>query len=173
MVITSAFNYFDTDTVALFTPFLNTNALLVPVPRSSLLQPHSLWPSLVIANLLVAHGYGSQVSTCLQRTKAVPKSSASYTAESRPSVSTQLDSLIVESQIITHRQITLIDDVLTLGRTSVACALKLKEVYPDIEIKLFVLLQTKGLISEIAQFIEPYVGEITYNSNTGKTTRSG
>ncbi|MDJ1497649.1 hypothetical protein QNI19_32215 [Cytophagaceae bacterium DM2B3-1] len=159
--------------MTLFSPFLNADTLLIPIPRSSLLQPDSVWPGLIISNLLVAHGYGSQISTCLQRARAVPKSSGSYTAALRPSIETQLDSLLVAPEMITHRQITLIDDVLTLGRTSVACALKLREAYPQIEIKLFVLLQTKSLVPDIAQFIEPYVGEIAYNSNTGRALRSG
>ncbi|MDJ1505215.1 phosphoribosyltransferase [Xanthocytophaga agilis] len=171
--ISSAFVYFDAATMTIFSPFLNADTLLIPVPRSSLLQPDSVWPGLIISNLLVASGHGSQVSTCLQRTRAVPKSSGSYSAESRPSIETQLESLHVEPEMITHRQITLIDDVLTLGRTSIACALKLREAYPQVEIKLFVLLQTKSRISEITQFIEPYVGEITYNPNTGKASRSG
>jgi len=170
--IQSAFKHFNDEVKTLLYPFLNDQVTLIPIPRSSPIVEGALWPSKVIADELVNYNYGMRVSTCLKRSRAVPKSSSLYNAASRPSVQVHLDSLEVEPEIITTSQITLVDDVLTLGRTSFAGAQIIHEVYPDIEIRIFSLFRTKGFVREIDKLIDPYVGEISYNSISGKTTRS-
>lgn len=79
----------------------------------------------------------------------------------------------MKNEMLQSDQITLIDDVVTLGRTSYACAQKLHETCPDMKIKLFALMRTKGLTPDIDVFIEPSVNAITYNKRTGNTTRFG
>jgi hypothetical protein len=51
--------------------FLARDVALVPIPRSSLQKPSALWPALEIANELHAQGFGSRVTPCLKRHRAV------------------------------------------------------------------------------------------------------
>ncbi|HFI4797914.1 phosphoribosyltransferase [Elizabethkingia anophelis] len=119
-------------------------ATLVPVPRSTLTLPESFLPTEVIANVLVDNRIGNSVSLCLNRIKPIPKSSGQYNAGERNSVQTHLDSLDVTSLIIPEDKIIIVDDVLTLGRTAMAAAIKLKKAYPDKEIKIFSPFRTRG-----------------------------
>jgi hypothetical protein len=66
-----------------FTSFFWSNTILVPAPKSSLMQPNTLWVPERIATALVARGIGKSVSPCLVRATAVPK--AAYRApQDRP-----------------------------------------------------------------------------------------
>lgn len=50
----------------------------------------------------------------------------------------------MEPLLITEPNIVLIDDILTLGRTAMASAMKLQDLYPDKEIKIFCPFRTRG-----------------------------
>jgi pyrimidine operon attenuation protein/uracil phosphoribosyltransferase len=52
--------------------------------------------------------------------------------------------LQVNPVLVTEPTIIVVDDILTLGRTSMASALKLQKVYPDKEIKIFCAVRTRG-----------------------------
>lgn len=58
-----------------FASFFKPNTILIPVPKSSLMKPGTLWVPERIATALVAVGIGKQVASCLIRAKAVPKAS--------------------------------------------------------------------------------------------------
>jgi hypothetical protein len=66
--------------------------------------------------------------------------------------------------------LTLVDDVLTLGRTSIAGASRLAEKFPNPSIRVFSLIQTKGIGPDldIESLINIETGSITYNHQTGK-----
>jgi predicted amidophosphoribosyltransferase len=49
------------------------------------------------------------------------------------------ESLAVTNQLLGPLQITLVDDVLTMGRTAFACALRLHEAFPGAEIRIFAM----------------------------------
>lgn len=66
--------------------------------------------------------------------------------------------------------ITLVDDVLTMGRTTYACAQRVHEAFPEAEIRLFALIRTLGLVDDIATIVDPTIGKITGYSS-GRTFR--
>ena len=152
----------------LFSSFLNPDATLVPAPRSSKIQEGSLWPALEIVNMLAAFNLGTPAS-CLIRRNAVKKSSLCYSADERPSIADQFDSMYVEDYV-PSANITLVDDVLTLGRTSIAGASRLAEKFPNATIRVFTLMRTMGFV-EIDNIRAPINGTISYNSFSGKCTR--
>jgi len=119
-------------------------ATLIPIPRSSPIIEGSLFPSKVIAEALLSNNIGNNVSLCLKRTKAIPRSSSQYDANNRNSVQTHLESLAVDSELILDPVLILIDDVFTQGRTAMGCAIKLKEVFPEKEIKVFCPFRTRS-----------------------------
>jgi hypothetical protein len=154
---------------AVLAPFLNGEATLVPVPRSAPLTEGALWPAKVIAEILAKAGLGKEVLACIRRVTAVRKSSSSP-AKERPSVAEHYESFGVDEQLVKPRSITLVDDVLTQGRTIIACALRLREAYPDAEIRAFAMVRTRGFVENFDKIVDPSVGAIKYY-DSGKTFR--
>ena len=169
--IKSAFPHLGKPVETIFNSFLNSEAVLVPVPRSAPLSEGAIWPSKIIADLLVENGFGKEVLPCIQRVTAVPKSSSSSSAKDRTSVQNHYDTLAVTDSLFSPRNITLIDDVLTLGRTTFACAMRLHEAFPQANIRVFTLMRTQGFIDNIEKLRDPSVGTISYNPSSGKTSR--
>lgn len=173
--IASIFKYFDKNLQGKAQPFLNARTILVPVPRSSLLLKEGLWPSLEIAKEILVQGYGKEVVKLIERCKDIPKSSRIYRADERPSIEVHMNSLQINSQILdTSSSITLVDDVLTLGRTSYASAAKIHEVYPEIPIHIFTVFHTRGKKNEdpdITEVVNPETGRLIYNPVSGKVRK--
>jgi len=63
-----------------------------------------------------------------------------------------------------------VDDVLTMGRTSFACAELLRDVCPDAEIRIFAMIRTQGLQEDIERIVDPATG-IIIGYPSGKTHR--
>jgi hypothetical protein len=147
-------------------PFLNKDVTLVPIPRSSPIRKASLWPALEIANLLADLGLGT-VATCLVRNTAVKKSSFYPKADDRPSIAEHYASLAVEG-LVPSQHITLVDDILTLGRTAVAAGSRLADRFPGATIRLFALMRTKGLDKDVDTILNVRLDKITYNPENGK-----
>jgi len=120
------------------------NSVFIPIPRSTPLVMGAVFPAKTLAETLVSKGIGNTVLECLKRTKKIPKSSNQFSADERNSVQVHLDSLQITPLIISEPTIIIIDDVFTLGRTAMASAIKLREVYPDKEIKIFAPFRTRS-----------------------------
>lgn len=120
------------------------NSALIPVPRSTPLVQGAVFPARILAESLVRIGLGNAVYSCLRRTRAIPRSSNHYSAETRTTVPTHLESLAVDPLLITEPTLILIDDVFTLGRTAMASAIKLQEAFPEKEIKIFCPFRTRS-----------------------------
>lgn len=170
--IGSIFDMLRTDTCTALREFLNPKVTLVPVPKSSLIQADTLWPSKIIADELFNKGFGKTVSTYLTRTLPIHKSSNSYSADTRPSVQDQLNTLDVYRDLLDFPdEITLIDDVITAGRTSYACALKLVEAFPNVTIRVFAMVRTISFEPDVSKVVNPQVGTIEFFPESGKTLR--
>jgi len=148
--------------------FLHPGITLVPAPRSSLVLGGGLWPAKEIADMLPALKLGS-ISTCLERTTTVKKSAYCANADERPSVAAHYDSFAVK-ELVPTQEITLVDDILTLGRTLVGAASRLADHFPNAIIRAFALMQTRGRSDDldIDRILNVQVGTITYNPRTGK-----
>ena len=140
------------------------NSILVPIPRSAPTIEGAVFPTKVIADTLLKKGLGIGVSTCLRRVIAIPKSSGQYSANTRNSVQTHLSSLSVKPEIITESDLVLIDDVLTLGRTSLASAIKLHEAFPEKNIRIFCPFRTRSF-EDSNTLVDISKGEMILSSN--------
>lgn len=118
---------------SLLEPMHTGSCSLVPVPRSGLLKPNSLWPGLETCKALVREGLGSDIHACLRRAKPVAKSAIAV-PEERPSVETHYDSMSVVHSLTRPRRPLLVDDVITRGATLLAAASRLAEAYPDADV---------------------------------------
>jgi len=150
-------------------PFLDSNVTLVPAPRSAPLPEGALWPSRVICDVLHRHSFGADVRPLLTRTTAIPRSSHSPAAE-RPLVHDHMASIAVDRTMFAPDAITLVDDVLTMGRTTFACAERLHKAYPSAAIRIFALIRTQGIQEEIKAIVDPSIGTII-GYPSGKTHR--
>ncbi|XOV92225.1 MAG: hypothetical protein ACFHWX_18700 [Bacteroidota bacterium] len=111
----------------------------------------------------------------LKRTKAIPKSSSRSSSAERNSVQNHIDSLAVNPSTDNFTNITLVDDVVTQGRTSMACAIVLNRYFTSvnkaIDIKLFSVFQTKSFEdAELSELVNIHQGIIHYYVS-GKTYR--
>lgn len=156
---------------AILAPFLNPDVTLVPVPRSAPMRDSdAVWPSRIICAALFDAGYGGAVEALIERVSAVPKSAFASAGE-RPTVQVHKASLRAQSGLLPPEQITLVDDVLTMGRTTAACAELLQEAYPSASIRIFAVMRTLGFVDEIEAVFDPCVGTIISYHSSGKTHR--
>lgn len=150
--------------------FLSKETTLVPVPRSAPLIGDAMWPGKLIADLLINYGYGKEVYPCLVRTKAIKKSSLSFDSGTRPLVTEHYESIGVSRDLRPDPiKITLVDDVITMGRTTYACAQRLKEEFTNAEIKVFTILRTQQ--KDIDKVFGLFTGTIT-GYPSGKTWKN-
>lgn len=152
-------------------PFLDPTVTFVPVPKSHPLVEGALWPSLKIAEQLLNLGYGSEISTLIKRTSRIRKSATAGPGE-RPSVREHYETLAIERNLFPFEKITLIDDVITKGSTVFVYALHLHEQFPQVEIRVFALIRTQGLIPNIASIVDPSTGTISYNQRFDDVNRN-
>ncbi len=138
---------------------LGPDVTLVPAPRSAPLVEGALWPARKIADELVKHGLGAEVLAVVRRTTPVPKSSQAARGE-RPTVARHIASLGLDSVLADPKRITIVDDVVTKGRTLLATASLLAAQFPDAEMRAFALVRTMGLLPDIEKIVAPTVGVI-------------
>ena len=88
-----------------FSDYFNKDTVLIPTPKSSLLQKHELWVPQRITSSLEKYGLGKN-KNCLFRETALLKSSTALPNE-RPKAHQHYDSMKVK-----------VDDVITRGATA-------------------------------------------------------
>lgn len=132
---------------------------LVPAPRSSPLPAGAMWPAQRICETLLASKLASSVEPLLERTEAVPKAAFAALGE-RPSVDRHYATMNVQRDLIEPSDITLVDDVITQGRTSIAAASRLAECFPQANVRVFAMVRTMGLVPEVDRIVDPCLGRI-------------
>ena len=146
--------------------FFSVDAVLIPAPRSAPMVRGALWPPRLICRELVRVGMGTDVAPILQRTSAVQKSAFAKPGE-RPSVRKHFDSLTVLPELTKVRTIVVVDDVITMGSTLLACVGRLREAYPDTDITAFALVRTISRPGDFERIFDPAVGTITHSNYGG------
>lgn len=146
-----------------FMPLFEDDPILVPVTRSSLLQPNSLWVGLKVATAMQKAGLGSTVSQSLVRT---------YAVGNKASAEEHYNSQKVEQKLLTEPEhILLVDDFITRGATMIASALKLREAYPNASIEGFAPIRTVSDSSNFKKIEDPVYDTITLHTS-GKCHRN-
>jgi predicted amidophosphoribosyltransferase len=142
-----------------FGHFFRPNTILVPVPKSSLMQPDTLWVPERIAKAIVAAGIGKQVDACLIRTKPVAKAASCVSSE-RPTAKQHYDSITVQGALSKPDEIVLIDDIVTRGATLIGCANRLADAFPECRIRAFVAMRTISNPNDFQTVYSPCIGTI-------------
>jgi hypothetical protein len=159
-----------------FTSILGRGAVLVPVPGSAPEQRGD-WVGERVAWCLREAGLAAQVWPVLRRRHAVRKSAFAAAGE-RPSVPEHFASFAVEraysgGAVLAHGgivgesspaglRLTLVDDVITRGRTLVAAAARLREAFPTADVRAFALLRTLSREERLLRTLDPCEGEVRW-----------
>jgi hypothetical protein len=143
--------------------FLGPGAVLIPVPSCAIVESGSASVARLLADAFVDVGLARAQWDCLRRVRAVRKSAAAPAGE-RPTTEGQYASLCVEyvRPMYDCSRLTLIDDVVTRGRTLLAAATRLKESFPDAQIQAFALVRTRGFAARLERLFDPCIGEICW-----------
>ena len=155
-----------------FSGFFQPNTILVPVPKSTLAQPGSLWVPERIASALVKKGIGKQAVACLARVTPIRKAAWSG-ASNRPRPSEQYQTMGVQGSIseLKPKEIVLVDDIVTRGATFLGAANRLVEAFPEARIRAFAAMRTISNSSEFEALYEPVSGTITYREDRDDSIR--
>ena len=148
-----------------FQEFFGAGITLVPVPGSAPRRdPSSLWIAEQLCRALMNVNLGAQVWSGLRRETAVPKSATASRGE-RPTIDVHIESLRMNDYLAPTGVVTLVDDVITKGRTLLACAEILQRSIPSLTIRGFALIRTMGLVPDIAEIVDPVVGNISFDGD--------
>ncbi len=151
------------------TGFFSPESVLVPIPGSAPQGGAGRTVADMLATALLGEGLGHVVWAGLHRVRPVLKS-ATAVPGSRPSVAAHYASFAADASGGCLRQIMLVDDIVTKGRTLLAAAARLREALPQAEIRAFALIRTMGLVPDVNRLLDPCVGEIRWKSGDAVRT---
>lgn len=155
-----------------FAETFGARVLLIPVPRSAP-EKAGRWVGERLAWCLKELGLAGQVWPLLQRRYAVRKSAFAPAGE-RPSVLEHYASFAIEPISLAEMpvgerpRLTLVDDVITRGRTLLGAAQRLREALPAAEIRAFALLRTLGRDEALTHLLDPCEGEVRWVSEDAR-----
>src|SRR5712692_7773407 len=114
-----------------FASFFHHDTVLVPVPRSTLMRPNTLWMPERIATALVRRKIGGQVLACLARLSPLRKAAWSDPSD-RPRPSEQYNTISVQGRVSSSPgEVVLVDDIITRGATMLGAANRVVEAFPN------------------------------------------
>jgi len=142
--------------------FFGDHSVLVPVPKYEPSGHAILWVARRLALALQETGLAREVWTGLKRVSSIQRSSSAWMWE-RPTVQQHYQSFAVTTSSKEIKNILLIDDVITKGRTLAAAAMRMQEVFPKADIRAFALVRTMGFVLDIPRLFEPCQGVIHWN----------
>lgn len=143
--------------------YLNNNTCLVPAPGSGVFLEGALWATDRLCRSLVDAGLGASVEPIVKRVIKVQKSAYCKPGEKRPDPIDHYNSISVEGKLLPMNSITIVDDVITRGATTLGIYQKVKEAYPQVEIRLFALARTA---THVGGFFSPHEGTISFFLNS-------
>jgi phosphoribosylpyrophosphate synthetase len=153
-----------------FADFFQEDTILVPMPRSTPIKKGQLWPPYQIAKAMENKKLGVVVPL-IQRMVAIQKSSYAPPSQ-RPKPVDHYNSMGINKMVdLEIGYVVFVDDIVTRGHTFMGAAWRLKEVYPDVEIKAFAAMQTISDKSKFKRYFYPAKGTITYWANSGTCRR--
>jgi len=127
------------NTVTFLAKYLGNDVTLIPVPRSSLTQPGSLWPADRICDCLVTKGLGADISRCLKRITPVAKAAFAPPGQ-RPEPKDR-------------------------GSSFIGMYPHVRAAFPNATIQCFALIRTMSS-GDVANILNPIEGFISFKNGT-------
>jgi hypothetical protein len=151
-----------------FPGFFGADVTLVAVPGRAPLAPGAVSRTQLICDALLACGLAKDVVALIERVEPVLKSAYAAPAE-RPLAEDHYATIAVARTLLAPARVLLVDDVVTRGATLLGAASRIKDAFPDCEVRGFALVRTESF-DEVVQVRDPRVGTIEV-ARTGKTVR--
>lgn len=143
-----------------FVSFFGKDVSLVPVPKSSLMIPGTLWVPQRLVLAFCKFDLGKELN-CLIRKEAVSTSHLTK-PEDRPKPLDHYRTIDVQTNIgEAPKSILLIDDFITRGATLLGAASRLAEAFPNVPIRAFAVMRTISNPNDFEKINSPVKGEIT------------
>lgn len=143
-----------------FRSFIHPDATLVPIPgHAPVKAADTLWTADRICEELITNSLGKSITQCLRRREVCQKSSTSR-AGNRPTFQQHLDTMEISRSLTLPRRLTLVDDIITKGTTTMSAAKLIRAARPDIEISVFAVARSCYDDARFRDFITPCVGAI-------------
>lgn len=155
-----------------FAAAFGARVVLVPVPGSTPFQ-RADWIGARLAWCLKEVGLAAEVWPVLRRQHAVKKS-AFAAAGKRPTVLEHHASFALEGEFWQGAhdgrglRLTLVDDVITRGRTLLAAAARIQAALPGAEVRAFALVRTLSPDETLSQVLDPCEGEVRWVSDDAR-----
>ncbi len=144
-----------------FENYFNSNTILIPAPKSSLLKPGTLWVPERLTTALIKNGFGKASESCLERIKAVSRSSGQRIGANRPKAFQHFESMNVKKLLFEPKEIILVDDVITRGATVLGGVNRLAEAFPSSKIRAFAMMRVMSDPDDFSDVEDPCVGTVT------------
>jgi len=128
----------------LLAKFLGPETTLVPMPgHAKMRDAGTHWTARELCKVLVESGVGARWSPLLARVQTVQKS-AWATPDERAALTPRrhFESLRVKSELWDLPRLTVVDDVVTSGKSLLAAVARLQLAYPDAQVRGFALIRT-------------------------------
>lgn len=152
-----------------FADYFNSNTILIPTPKSSLLKPGTLWVPERLTTALIKNGLGKASESCLERIKAVPRSSGQRDGSKRVKPFVHYESMNVKKILFEPEEIVLVDDVITRGSTVMGGVNRLAEAFPNAKIRGFAMMRVMSDVGDFVDVEDPCIGTVTmYGENTSR-----
>jgi len=152
--------------------FFSNDALLIPIPKSTLMKGNTLWVPKRIALELEKQGLG-RYTDLLERISPVNRSSTSLPAD-RPKPEDHYKSTRIKDAFIDvgkNTTFVLVDDVITRGSTLLGSANRIIDFWNNVEIYGFAVFRTVSNFRDFKKFLDHKTGKIEYRLETNDTIR--
>jgi len=152
--------------------FFSNDAILIPIPKSTLMKEGTLWVPKRIALELEKQGLGRYIDL-LERIYSVNRSSTSQPSD-RPTPEEHYKSTRIKDTFIEvgkNTTFVLVDDVITRGSTLCGCANRILDRWSNVKIYGFAVFRTISNYFEFKKFTYPKTGKIEYRPETKDTIR--
>jgi hypothetical protein len=134
-------------------------AWLVPIPGCSPARATAT-AACRLAMALHALGLAEEVWPGITRRVAVNRSATALLGQ-RPTVHEHYASFAIgTTRGRTPQRLVLIDDVITKGRTLLAAAARLRQEFPQADVRAFALVRTLGFLPQIDRLLAPCAGVV-------------
>jgi hypothetical protein len=142
----------------LFASFFGDDVTLIAVPGRAPLAPGAVSRTQQLCFALMDQRLARDAQPLLERTRPVPKSAYAAPGE-RPSAEDHFATIAVGRAIAAPGRILLVDDVVTRGATLRGAASRLRDSFPESEIRAFALVRTESH-GELVSIRDPREGWI-------------
>jgi hypothetical protein len=142
------------------------DAWLVPVPGyapSRTRQSAACQLAMALNELGLAH----DVWPGIARSVAVTRSATALLGE-RPTVRQHYESFTIAAAPRPPPRFILVDDVITKGRTLLAAAARLRDAFPDADVRAFAMVRSMGFLTRLGRLLAPCEGVVYW---TGRDAR--